>query len=228
MSLRTAILSAALPSLSRTSFTREALSSALASIPSHAGLDASARDGVIDTLFGPGNEGCHALVAAWEDEGVGHIKAGAKTVLSPTLSALAARLSHSASLGEHLVEAHALNAVNTTASIPLPPVILAALRARIPSVPLYRPPLPAALASSAFSHASAAASSTLDKTGGRLPLPTANPVAPLEYAWRVADATVYAARPHVGTGVMREPRGAGVEWYTSRVGIALAYLDAGE
>ncbi len=69
----------------------------------------------------------------------------------------------------------------------------------------------------------------LGATGGRLPLPGLHAAAPLAYAWRVADEAVYAAQPDKGRqGVMREPAGAGVEWYSQRAGLALAYLEAGE
>jgi hypothetical protein len=193
---------------------------------------------VIDTVFGPGIEGPVALVSAWEEEGARVASAATSTSTSTTTSSpssptdrltrvLSARLAHSAALGAHLTEAHALLVSSTAASVPLPAAVLAALRARLPSVPLYKP-LPAAVASKAWEHGSAAATSLLDRTGGRLPLPPANPAAPLAYAWRIADEAVYAARPHAGTGVMREPRGAGVEWYTSRVAVAAAYLSAGE
>jgi hypothetical protein len=232
MSLRAAILSAALPTLPRTSFTRAALSSALASLPAHSELDSAARDGVLDTVFGPGGvEGPRALVSAWEEQGEAAMRtassasAGGATPTDRVTRVLSARLAHAAALGPHLTEAHALLAAGTPSSLPVPEPVLAALRTRLPSVPLYAP---AGAAAKAWEHGAPAAADLLDRTGGRLPLPTGSPAAPLAYAWRVADAAVYAARPHTGTGVMREPRGAGVEWYTSRVGLALAYLAAGE
>ncbi|MDN9015580.1 hypothetical protein Q0P45_13915, partial [Staphylococcus aureus] len=71
MSLRSAVLAAALPNLARTSFTRSALSSALASLPPSTPEHRAAplSDDVVDTLFGPGSSGPRALVRAWEDAG---------------------------------------------------------------------------------------------------------------------------------------------------------------
>ncbi|KAL1412070.1 hypothetical protein Q8F55_003067 [Vanrija albida] len=222
MSLRSAVLAHALPHLPRTSFTRAALSTALASLPpSDAQHRPPLSHDVVDTLFGPGAAGPRALVRAWEDAGLEGMR-GAKGSVKDVLGA---RLAYSASVGEHLVEAHALLATpTTTPSIPVPTDVLARLRplARFSTPPLYRP-----FAAGAARAAEGPVSRVLEATGGRLPLVAVDPLAPLAYAWRVADAAVRAANPHAGAkGPVGEPAGAGVEWYTSRAALALAYLTA--
>lgn len=221
MSLKTAILKHAIPNLGRTSFTRAALTTSLASLPpSHPDYKPQLEESVIDTLFGPGTAGPRELVNAFAEAGLEDMKKG-----SGVQGVLARRLEHSAATGEHLVEAYALMSTPSTPSMPLPPLVLQALRARLPSVPLYGP---GPISKAVWRSGSGAASSLLERTGGRLPIPTLDAAAPLKYAWDIADAAVYDAHLNKGTGVMREPRGAGVEWYTTRVGLAVAYLSAGE
>lgn len=227
MSLRSAILTHAVPILGRTSFTRAALTGALASLPpTHPDYKGPAPldESVVDTLFGAGpTAGPRALVDAFAQAGLDTMNKG-PTTLQEVLSR---RLEHSAALGEHIVEAYALMATPSSPSLPLPPLVLELLRARLPSVPIYAPG-PGPVTAAAWRAGSSAASSVLERTGGRLPLPTLDAAASLRYAWDIADAAVYAARPNKGVGVMREPRGAGVEWYTTRVGLTIAYLQAGE
>lgn len=244
MALRAAILSAAIKEIPSLSFTRAALSAGFSSIPptvvsslSPSTLDPTARDAVIDTLFGSDSSASRALVEAWEAYGANEMSGvGTGSPKDRVRSALSKRLEWSAGVGEHLVEvssncpliqAYALLSTASAPSVPVPPAVLKTLEAlRALRVPKYTPP--ALVARAAGTVASRHAESVLEETGDRLPLPTINPLAPLAYGWRIADTAVYAASPDKGrVGVMREPLGAGVEWYTGRVGLAAAYLSAG-
>ncbi|BEI83733.1 hypothetical protein CcaverHIS002_0403370 [Cutaneotrichosporon cavernicola] len=220
MSLRSAILKATIPLIPEAGFSRAALSAGLASLPASSSKvqDDAGREAVIDTLFSgnAASDAPRALVQAWEDEGRAIMHNGVKgDALERLVTVLGRRLEWSASVGEHLLDAHAL-LVAPTSSTPLPAPLLALLD-RVPC-----PPFPISRVVDPLPH-----SPTLGSTGGRLPLPGLHAAAPLMYAWRVADEAVYAAQPDKGRqGVMREPAGAGVEWYSHRAGLALAYLQA--
>ncbi|TXT07387.1 hypothetical protein VHUM_03107 [Vanrija humicola] len=111
MSLRAAVLSAALPNVARTSFTRAALSTALSTLPptNPEYRAAPLSEDTVDTLFGPGASGPRVLVRAWEDAGLEQMAGAAKGGSSGVRDVLASRLAYSASVGEHLVEQHALD-----------------------------------------------------------------------------------------------------------------------
>lgn len=123
MSLRTSILTHALPLISTHSFTRAALSASLTRLPSdHPDARSTpVNEAALDTLYGEGNGAALALVQRWAEE-------GSKTMMSPSDGSslaegsasassakgkgreqrlgdmLARRIDYSAEVGEHLVE----------------------------------------------------------------------------------------------------------------------------
>ncbi|GFZ50649.1 hypothetical protein JCM24511_08407, partial [Saitozyma sp. JCM 24511] len=229
MSLRSTILTHSLPLLPTYSFTRQTLTHALSSLPSdHPSYRPEPlSESVVDTLFGPGPSAGKALVEAWEHEGLSRMDKG-----KGVQDMLERRLSYSAEVGEHLVEAYALlSSPESTASIPLPTIpvpIKQLLNFRLP--PLYTPPgTVSSSSSSAPRHSTSEVMASLsDATGGRLPFLRFSPLGPLSYAWRIADEAMALqdkSKP-LKKGVMDEPVGAGPEWYASRIGLSLAYLAA--
>lgn len=153
MSLRTAILKAAIPHIPEQGFTRAALNTGLASLPSSAtssssassasssaGLDEAGRDAVIDTLFGSSSasDAPRALVQAWEDEGrsVMHV-AGKGSAQDRLLAVLGRRLEWSAGVGEHLVDVRIFASSDPTSLLSTPPSSL--VRSSLPVRPLCLP-----------------------------------------------------------------------------------------
>ncbi|CAD6584761.1 MAG: hypothetical protein TREMPRED_003953 [Tremellales sp. Tagirdzhanova-0007] len=233
MSLRTKILHHSLHLLPTHSFTRQTLSLALSALPSsHPDHRADpTTDAIIDTLFGAGvSAPGKALVEAWENEGI------ERMVVDEGPRGLGAilgdRLSWSADVGDHLVEAYALLASPaTTSSIPFPSLPTSILNF-LPNLntPLYTPPstIPPAPLSPIDDAPTSSSRSVPPQLNQRLPLLSLNPLGPLTYAWRIADAALSLTEKHRGLrkGVMNEPIGSGPEWYTSRLGVSLVYLAA--
>ncbi|KAL7418923.1 [4Fe-4S] proteins maturation [Cryptotrichosporon argae] len=216
MSLRSSILTHALPLVRTQSFTRQSLVSAYLGLrddgtaPSSvaAGPSSSAgttgqtqAEGVIDELFGPGRSAVLELVRAWERAGAEQMRAGGDR----PEGSLSHRLGYSAAAGPSLLEAYALLASPAhTPSIPIPRTVLALLPALARNLSLSFPAL---------------------TTLNRLPLLSVHPLGPISYAWRIADEAVLLSKPgEKEKGVHGEGLGAGPEWYASRLGLALVYL----
>lgn len=121
MSLRTKLLTHALPLIPTHSFTPLALTHALSALPtSHPDHQAeSLSDTVLDTLFGSDVAAKKALVGAWEEEGLREMRSfeidGAPGGAGPSTTQrgggqvmlremMGRRLEYSARVGEHLVE----------------------------------------------------------------------------------------------------------------------------
>ncbi|KAI9635983.1 uncharacterized protein MKK02DRAFT_44682 [Dioszegia hungarica] len=231
MSLRAKILTHSLPLLPTHSFTRQTLALALSRLPSdHPDHRVEPiPDSVLDTLFGDGRAAPKALVQRWEEEGIEPMEAesGSKPSIAGLESRLRSRLTYSAGLGHYLPEAYSiLSAPESETSIPIPSIplpIRQLLRLRLP--PIYTPP---GLAAHGALSAGDYLSGVAGRNGGRLPIPLTNPIGPMAYAWRIADAAIRADERAEGIkrGVMNEPVGPGPEWYTSRISLALAYLRA--
>lgn len=265
MSLRAAVLNAALPHVNRTGFTRSALVEAMrslpssttvqnatetpvldaspsasstpppsgltssspepASAPSEQGLSQTEAENALDVLFGPGLGPARALVEAWCQQGLAQMTpgGGSRRVDEVLFDPLSRRLWWSASAGSSLLDAHALLATNHTigpSSIPMPPGAGALFQAVSNILPL-----PGSRAGPYGANNEVNTMTALNL--GRIPSPP-NPLAGVQYAWQIADRAVNVARPNRGKGVMREDRGFGTEWYTTRVGVMMAYLEAGE
>ncbi|ORX33559.1 hypothetical protein BD324DRAFT_639285 [Kockovaella imperatae] len=204
-------------------------------------LDSIGRENIIDTLFGTGTTSpAKALVESWQVEGLKSVDSGHDR--ASLTERLERRLEYSSGVGEHLVEAYALlSAPGSTPSVPVPRSVLDHLP-RFDFPPLYQPPGTASTSSHArldppaTSRVGAASEwdsiTLLDKleslTGGRIPFLRFNPLGPLGYAWDIADHALRIDETRSGQtrGMMNEPTGAGPEWYTSRMSIALAYLAA--
>lgn len=106
MSIRAKILTHSLPLLPTQSFTRQTLSLALSRLPSdHPDHQAEpVSETVLDTVFGDGNAASKALVQRWEEEGVDSMLAESSSTGRILEARLKSRLTHSAEVGEHLVE----------------------------------------------------------------------------------------------------------------------------
>ncbi|KAK4683651.1 hypothetical protein P7C73_g6584, partial [Tremellales sp. Uapishka_1] len=153
MSLRSAILSSAIPLLPNHSFTRQTLVDSLASLPassssssfsssSSSSSSTANPESIVDVLFGTGNSSpSKALFEAWAEAGR---KDMTNVVEQGVGGMLERRLEWSSRVGEHLVEAYALSsAPSTSHAIPLPaldkiPLLSNLLNIKLP--PLYTPP----------------------------------------------------------------------------------------
>lgn len=97
-------------------------------------------------------------------------------------------------------------------SIPIPTIPFAIrqlLRLRLP--PIYTPP---GMAAHGAMSVGDMVSGVAGRNGGRLPIPIVNPLGPMAYAWRIADAALRADERAEGIkrGIMNEPVGPGVRW----------------
>ncbi|WWC57852.1 uncharacterized protein I303_100387 [Kwoniella dejecticola CBS 10117] len=228
MALRQQILSSALPLLPTHSFTRSTLSQALRSLKPQV----SNSDGVIDTIFGNGSVApSRALVDAWQEEGL-RAMSSSKETKEDLGDVLKRRITYSAGVGEHLVEAYAnLTTPSSTPSIPLPSIpILRTLLSTVKIPPSYVPPALQPSNPPTPTSASSILDQMTNATGHRIPLSSINPLGPLSYAWRIADEALFLneqkgkVQGSVRRGYWNEPTGPGPEWYTKRIGLSIVYL----
>ena len=101
-SLRSTILQHAIPLIPTHSFTRQALLRSLPSLKQdHPDYRPALEESVVDTIFGSGQAPAQSLTAAWEEDGLASMQG------KDARQRLKSRLSHSAVVGEHLVEVSA-------------------------------------------------------------------------------------------------------------------------